>query len=288
MYFHPDDIAPGYESYKPFAEELFSEHYPSSDFSEAPPVLRHLVEGNKVSALVFSAYKATVPFNPTILIIDDGEEVYGFDVGEIAAAEVQLANIDGNGGDELIMHINLGGNSSSAFSFITRIYKMENCESHLLFESVFKDAPFDSGFRISVLDGYKLLVRNEFTNAQWETEADRAWAFPADEILVRAPHLFDENGFALNEYKNQEYPNIDTGNFQAVSAVDIDDDGQLEILTEELIILMSRYHFQTVIGLGFNVMKYDEKTKEMTIVKSDFIAIPPGGNFTDYSFGDLR
>lgn len=130
------------------------------------------------------------------LLLDTGEEVlvkeFAFEFF-VAITSIGIQDLTGNGLDEIVVSIHEGGSSRGEALFI---FTAADKKIELLLSTIDQTrfdktapAPFDFGFTSECLPGYRALIRNRFTNQEWELDLSASRGLPA---------AFDEEGRGLS------------------------------------------------------------------------------------------
>jgi hypothetical protein len=198
-------------------------------------------------------------FHTPVLIIDTGEEIICHALGiDAYESELYLVDVDGDGYDEIISQ-NLVGIAGGAGSYNSYIYKWEDGALSQLFANDYETADYDSGFRLTLGDGYLHTVTNEWTG--YQTAFTRTSEDP----------YFDKNGFARTDGEIWWPPSIMVDHFYLFEPIDIDGDGVFEIQTAQFCSLWGHSDW---IGDAFAILRYNPETGELEVVRAAFFREP--------------
>ncbi|PKM62084.1 MAG: hypothetical protein CVU97_06355 [Firmicutes bacterium HGW-Firmicutes-21] len=202
--------------------------------------------GDSVLILSDSQYSDIVQSN-VYMVADIGgsffmHELGTFDKMVLQAGNLALADIDGDGVDEIIVHFEVSGNGGT----ITRIYKVIN-GSIILFSDLDE---FDTGFTSEYENDFKLLISNKYT--EFTKLLDISGLF--------IPDAFDENGRAVLD------DNIYTDPFLSCEVKYSDQDGKYHLYCTQAVTLEGGY-----IGEAYTVLRYNPDISGFEIINSEFI-----------------
>lgn len=169
-----------------------------------------------------------------------------------------LSDIDADGLDEIILHQHLDDFGGSG-QYLSRIFQLENGTICEMFNSTTTDplnaesGTFDTGFSGELLEGKKLMIKNE--KVGYQTVIDISEKYIDD--------FFDEQG------KGPSYLRCNCDNFFEFEPKDVDGDGVAELLGKQSIFL-----FNHADGLGYvsTVLKYNVQTQCFSVINAEFIA----------------
>lgn len=168
------------------------------------------------------------------------QELGTFDNMVVQNGNLYLADMDGDGVDEIIIHFEVSGNGAT----ITRIYKA--ADNSIVNVANLDD--FDIGFVSEFENGYKLKISNEFTGYVQDIDI-KQW-FSAD--------YFDATGKSISQDEIFLRP------FSTCNAKDTDEDGIFELFCSQEVIL------EGYIGEALVVLKYDLQTAGFKVIDAVF------------------
>ena len=163
-----------------------------------------------------------------------------------------LADLDGDGVSEIILHEDCGGNGGYG-SYRSRVFQVEN---NALIE-IFEVAPYedmDTGFYWEITEPFGFLIRNRYTDLSLKLEADQ----------YRKDYYFDSEGTSKVDFSDCPL-NVDT--FYEFYPKDVDGDGVFELCVCQYV-----WDIAHVDGVGEAkcVIKYDSSAKSFRVVQADF------------------
>ena len=166
--------------------------------------------------------------------------------------KLYLADLDGDGVCEIILHEDCGGNGGYG-SYRSRVFKVENNALNEIFEV----APYedmDTGFYWEIAEPFAFLIRNRYTDLSLKLEADQ----------YRKDYYFDGKGKLTADFS--AYP-LNVDNFYKFYPKDVDGDGIYELCTSQY-----TWDIAHVDGVGEAkcVIKYDSSSKSFRVVQTDF------------------
>ena len=168
-------------------------------------------------------------------------ELGTFDKMALEEGNLTLADIDGDGIDEIIVHFEVSGNGGT----ITRVYKVEN-SSIILFSDLDE---FDTGFTSEYENDYKLRISNK--NTGYSELLDISDLF--------IPDAFDENGKAIIDEAIYPLP------FSSCEARYSAQDGKYHLYCAQTATLDGGY-----IGMVFSVLQYNPEIGGFEVIRSEF------------------
>lgn len=199
------------------------------------------------------------PHIPVYVIECNEESIISYWADEEDAPEFvyssafSLRDVDGDGYCEIIAQYDTGGNGGFG-GYVSAIYKVENGMLKQLFSSCSTGwFDFDTGFTLSLDDGFLCTVRNKYTS--FETKFTRK--------RYGTPY-FDDDGRVLFAIAEDE---MMVDSFYIFMPIDIDNDGTYEIMTAQYCSLWG--HVDGV-GSAYTILKYDNNAGEMKVVKAGF------------------
>lgn len=199
-------------------------------------------------------------FNDVYLALKTPYEFYFYDFGEFHALsydeKLYLADLDGDGLDEIIFHRNVG-TSRGEMGYVSQVFKVNF--PHGYFYEIFatdnaNNEIFDSGFSSQIKDNYKIEISNMFTD--YKTVLD----FSGLEEVYKK-ETWDENGKVIG----LRYRKVGINNFYSFEPQDIDNDGIYELVG------LQYAYFYDYIGDAKTVLKYNEEYDTFVIVDAKFI-----------------
>ncbi len=152
-----------------------------------------------------------------------------------------LADVDGDGIQEILVHHNTGGCGGFG-SYHTFVLKVENNEIQILFDNW---CEFDTGFESRFLGGYQLEVKNNITGYTLVYDIKERYG----EYIDGSSKLPDDS-FAVDS-------------FYVFEPKDVDDDGISEILCKQYTSIRSHADYT---GTACSVLKFNNKTQVFEVI----------------------
>lgn len=150
---------------------------------------------------------------------------------------IYLADVDGDGTDEILIHENTGGCGGFGL-WRTWVLKVEKGQIRTLFENYNE---FDTGFQSRYLENAQLEVTNRYTGY--------SLVFDRKEIY--------------NSYPADTDPNMMIDPFYHFAPEDVDADGVYEILCKSYTSILSHSDYT---GSACSILKYDAQTQNFHVV----------------------
>lgn len=160
--------------------------------------------------------------------------------------ELQFADVDGDGMEEIFLCHNTGGNGGFGV-YCNWVLKVDGDEIRILYED--PEERNDIGFKSRMIDGYQMEVTNELTGYQLVFEV-RKYDY----------YAFDENG----KVKREDYSFFMDSLFYEFAPQDWDNDGADEIFAKRYTSLISRADY---IGTACCILKFNMERQQFEIVE---------------------
>ncbi len=183
---------------------------------------------------------------------------YGEDDGGAYSEDLYLADLDGDGVDEIIVHRFVGA-SCGGGAYISQIFKFDDTYPyfHRIFNSQSEDS-FYTGFASTLKNNFKIEIKNVFTGYKTVLDfgdtADKYYSLYWDES---GTPLIDKYGYVSSRsFFSEFYPE------------DTDKDGIYEIVCLQYHSLIDN---SDCIGYAKSVLKYNEEYKTFVVIDAEFI-----------------
>ena len=177
-------------------------------------------------------------------------------------SEFFLADVDGDGYDEILIHHNAGGNGGAG-AHVTTVYKLAEGKMQKLFVnpdySVDEDVVFNTGFTMTLSDGWTHTVENQYTG----------YSHTFVREIRNENSYFDRQGniTGYTEGENDgKLLGIDPF-FFIFKPVDVDNDGVFEIVTAQYTYLIGR---SDCVGIAYTVLKWNKENGRMMVINANF------------------
>lgn len=182
---------------------------------------------------------------PLYISVDTGTQVFKKMLTELNPwadwDELYLADVDGDGVQEILVHSNTGGVGGFGLWY-TWVLKLDGEEIRVLFENFDE---FDTGFESRFLEDYQLEVTNRLTGYRLVFEVNEGWRRYLDE-LGKLPDW-----------------QIEMDPFCEFVPEDVDDDGISEIVCRQY---TSIYSHADYTGTACSVLKFSKDWKTFVVV----------------------
>jgi hypothetical protein len=203
---------------------------------------------------------------PAIVVVSDSDIVCEAFIIDSLFSEFSLADIDGDGYEEILMHHHTSGNGGFS-SHDTAVYKLEvdkliklfsyPTEDYSDYYGDYKRPDFDTGFTLTLSDGWTHTIENKYTGFSLTFQRITRGEYP----------YFDEQG-NITDYKENtdEVLGVDHSLY-IFKPIDVDGDGVFEILTAQYTSLWGR---ADGIGSAYTILKWNTNNSTMEVVKAGF------------------
>lgn len=162
---------------------------------------------------------------------------------------IEIADIDGNGKDEIIVQNTIGA-SGGVGQFASYIFEVNDNIDEIFYSA--NTSPFDTGFEVVFDDNSPIVIKNVFTG--YEKALDNS---KEKDLNI----FFDEEGKVI---KTED---ISCDSFYRFYPKDVDDDGVYEIVAVQYV---SLYGHSDGIGFAESVLRYNTATKQFDVVDTRF------------------
>ena len=215
-------------------------------------------------------------YNTPALVVVSGNDIVCEDIYlDCYASEFSLADIDGDGCDEILMHHHTGGNGGFS-SHETAVYKLDDGKLIKLFSYPAEDSDnisrwpdFDTGFTLTLSDGWTHTVENKYTGFSLTFKR---------EMLYENPYFDLQGSFTgYNDYVGSGF-GVDPFLY-IFEPVDVDGDGVFEIKTAQYTYLWGR---ADSVGTAYTILKWNTNKSTMDVVKAGFWAYEEDFNNKEY------
>lgn len=275
--------AAGYISYKEEIVALHNDRVKNSqwfnDIDITDIVTRQVRKGNlsengEATVILFEVKLsgALWPHYP-VYIIEDAEGRIIWYWGDFFEAApytscFYLNDIDGDGYCEIISQHDSGGNGGFG-GYYSYIFKVVNRSLEQLFPSEIQDwFIFDTGFTLSLYDGFHFTINNKFVPFEMTFTRER----------YDTPYFDNYGSVTCTIDRSEDEMMVDS--FYIFTPVDFDNDGVYEIMTAQY---CSLWGHSDGIGTAYTILKYDNISGEMRVIKAGFWEyLDDSFNETDY------
>ncbi|MDR0904621.1 MAG: hypothetical protein LBN00_00365 [Oscillospiraceae bacterium] len=216
-----------------------------------------LANGKTSTVYLYAYFEGTASsYRYPVLIVGLDGKLYLTDLGSGVYDNVlYLSDIDGDSGDEVIVVCDTGGNGVP--DKLSYIFTFGESGLHERFDFFTGgDHDVDTGFTLTLADGWNFIVGNVYTDLRvgFEHKYDKENPY------------FTEDGTVIQQFDTLNTDSL----FYTFEPVDIDSDGICEIVTSEYSSLWSR---SDSLGFALTVLKWNNKTEMLEIIKTDFYPI---------------
>ena len=261
---------PGFDEYKHLIAETLGYSVSNVPVIETKRIETALLgPGATSTVLIFDVYKPSVATVSVIVIDTDGDIVCEISNECSYSADFYFADVDGDGYAEILAHHDTGGNGGAG-SHETVIYKLVGDRLTIMFSypihndtyGGYQSDMLDTGFTLTVSDGWKHTVYNEHTGLSFTF---------IREVSTEESLFFDEYGNITDYAKNiqKEYRGIAICDpfFYVFEPIDVDGDGIYEIMTAQYSSLWGR---DNDIGTAYTILKWNVGNGKMDVQKTGF------------------
>lgn len=253
-----EDELQGYSQYKYLVADALG--YDSSAVSHIRTLqaeIALLASGAEATVITFAALFYNSPiYNTPVMVIDTGVEILCEILTEGAySTKFSLADVDGDDFDEILTQNDTGGNGGAG-TYLTAIYKLKNGAINKLFCYPDYGSYFDTGFTLTLSDGWVHTVENEYTGFTFSFVRETKSSDP----------YFNEDGSTTEYSEESNCLGVDPY-FFTFDPMDIDGDGIFEIMTAQYTYLWGR---SDSVGAAYTILKWNDTSRSMDIVKAGF------------------
>ena len=261
---------PGYDEYKPLAADALG-----YDSSVVPYIMTLQAEtgslspGNKSTVILYRVfvYGIQLPGRPVMVVVTEAGTLCEVMIDSVNMYSVfYLADIDGDGYDEILAHNETGGNGGAG-TWKAAVYKLVDGSLSTLFvypgDYYNYDEGIKPGFAVTLADGWGYIVENE--SAGFSITFSRE---SIDKEIYEYPY-FNEQGYITafaEEHNKTKVLGVDTS-FFIFRPVDVDDDGVFEIMTAQYTSLWGRANG---IGAAYTIFTWDPDGRAMVVARAGF------------------
>lgn len=258
----PEEL-PGYEQFKHLAADALGfDQSAVSYIKTAMAETTYAADGEKLTLICYRAMFCSSPLYGIPVLVITGETSTTCTVlceGSYND-EWHLADIDGDGQDELLMQ-HLTGITGGAGAYESTIYRLSDGRLSKIFGSPGPDGScsFDTYFSLHLSEGYTHTVQNGSTGFYTTFTRKDPDGNP----------YFDEDGNltdAGRENNETDWLSADPY-FYLFTPVDVDGDGACEIMTAQYTYLYGR---ADGLGAAYTILKWDSSMERMYIMKAGF------------------
>ena len=264
-YFTHDNEVLGFDEYKTLVAELLNYDESIIPYIKTQQAETALLASESVSTIiVFEVFNYGGICNTPVIVIDtNGDIICEVLIEESYSSGFSIADVDGGGYAEILMHHCTGGNGGAS-TYETTIYKLDNDTLLKLFYFPGFDvddtlSEFDTGFTLTLADGWLHTVENKYTG----------YSLAFIRTMTEGNPYFDEHGnikaYAV-EHNIDKYLQVDPF-FYVFDPVDLDNDGIYEILTAQYTSLWGR---SDSVGAAYTILKWNTAQKTMEVVRTGF------------------
>lgn len=212
----------------------------------------------KSSVYVLADYRFGTMYRVFYLAVENESNIRFYDLSEAGYGhEIHLADLDGDGIDEIIINFHVA-ESGGAGGYSSTVIKVNEYSFYEIFNSINGIDEFYTGFTSRLKDDFKIEISNVFTG--YKTVIDYNHHIPD-----YPGACWDENGKVIAE-ENEDHLLYDS--FFEFSPQDVDNDGIYELICSQYTSLHSH---ADGIGHAKSVLKYNEKYKTFEVVDAEFI-----------------
>jgi len=219
------------------------------------------------TVVVFGAYVyGETVAHASVIVVDTGSDIVCEILGEGRYfTDFSLADIDGDGYAEILMHHETGGNGGAG-SHETAVYKLEgNKLKKLFYYPVYNNSEgiyhndFNTGFTLTLSDGWTYTVGNK--NTDFSLTYIR-------KTLLENPYFDEVGNITAYAKDNNEQGALGTDPFFFVFCpLDVDNDGIFEIMTAQYASLWGR---ADGLGVAYSILKWNNSNSNMDIINAGF------------------
>jgi len=275
-----EEEVPGFDEYKAPVAEMLAYDTSAIPFIKTKQVETGLLESDTMATVMFfEMYLRGERY--AVLVIDiGGSNVYECPTEKMelfsCCAQFVLADIDGDGYDEIVVTYNTGGNGGAG-SHEAIVYKLVDNKLQKMFSSPSYSSNhsefFQTGFALTLSDGWTHTIDNK------NTGFSRTFV----RKVPTGNSYFDEHGnitdYAKEYNKDSSFDRTDPF-FYIFKPVDIDGDGTFEIMTAQFTSLWGHADY---VGNAYTILKWNSQREDMDVIKAGFWPYEED-NYSDESY----